>query len=402
MKSFKNILAAFAVGALLLLPVIAPVYQASAAVLMTAPKIQLFDSNGDPLAGGKVYTYSAGTDTPKDTYTNAGGGTANANPVVLDASGRADIWLSGAYKIVVKDSTDATISTTDNVTAFQTGSGNTVTDSTFIIQDNSDTTKQAQFQVSGVSSGVTRTYTLPDANATLLSTGSAVTVAQGGTGLATLTANNVILGNGTSTPSFVAPSTSGNLLTSNGTTWQSTAPPSGLTTIASGNLATGSPTVVDITSIPATYKSLVLYIYNASNSVATRGLTIEIDAGLGLPSTSQRVNFHQIAGTTVTAVAAGQQIAWTTVTQTAAQATHVYLEIPAYQSGPVKFYHGKAKTAATASDWSSGTQTSFWGDLHNGSDASPLTGAVVGIRITWETVSTGVFDGGTYALYGVK
>jgi microcystin-dependent protein len=50
-----------------------------------------------------------------------------------------------------------------------------------------------------------------------------VTVAKGGTGLTTLTANNVILGNGTSTPSFVAPGTSGNLLTSNVTTWQSTA-----------------------------------------------------------------------------------------------------------------------------------------------------------------------------------
>jgi len=53
-----------------------------------------------------------------------------------------------------------------------------------------------------------------------------VTVAQGGTGLSTLTANNVILGNGTSTPLFVAPGSSGNVLTSNGTTWQST---SGLT-----------------------------------------------------------------------------------------------------------------------------------------------------------------------------
>lgn len=58
-----------------------------------------------------------------------------------------------------------------------------------------------------------------------------VTVAQGGTGLTTLTANNVILGNGTSTPSFVAPSTSGNVLTSNGTTWQSTAPAGGVTPI---------------------------------------------------------------------------------------------------------------------------------------------------------------------------
>jgi len=49
-------------------------------------------------------------------------------------------------------------------------------------------------------------------------------VANGGTSLATLTANNVILGNGTSAPTFVAPGTSGNLLTSDGTTWQSTAP----------------------------------------------------------------------------------------------------------------------------------------------------------------------------------
>ena len=49
-------------------------------------------------------------------------------------------------------------------------------------------------------------------------------VTAGGTGLATLTANNVMLGNGTSTPNFVAPSTSGNVLTSNGTTWASTAP----------------------------------------------------------------------------------------------------------------------------------------------------------------------------------
>jgi len=59
-----------------------------------------------------------------------------------------------------------------------------------------------------------------------LSTGVTGTlpVANGGTSLATLTANNVILGNGTSAPTFVAPSTSGNVLTSNGTTWQSTAP----------------------------------------------------------------------------------------------------------------------------------------------------------------------------------
>ena len=57
----------------------------------------------------------------------------------------------------------------------------------------------------------------------LVSTGT-LGVDQGGTGLTTLTANNVILGNGTSTPSFVAPSTNGNILTSNGTTWVSSTP----------------------------------------------------------------------------------------------------------------------------------------------------------------------------------
>jgi len=49
-------------------------------------------------------------------------------------------------------------------------------------------------------------------------------VANGGTGAATLTANNVLLGNGTSALQVVAPGTSANVLTSNGTTWASTAP----------------------------------------------------------------------------------------------------------------------------------------------------------------------------------
>ena len=57
-----------------------------------------------------------------------------------------------------------------------------------------------------------------------------VAVANGGTGAATLTANNVLLGNGTSALQAVAPGTSGNVLTSNGTTWASTAPSGGLPT----------------------------------------------------------------------------------------------------------------------------------------------------------------------------
>jgi len=58
-------------------------------------------------------------------------------------------------------------------------------------------------------------------NVTISSVSTAITPAQGGTGLITIPANNVILGNGTSNVAVVAPGTSGNVLTSNGTTWSS-------------------------------------------------------------------------------------------------------------------------------------------------------------------------------------
>lgn len=68
-----------------------------------------------------------------------------------------------------------------------------------------------------------------------------VLVTHGGTGLTTLTANNVILGNGTSSPLFVAPGTSGNVLTSNGTTWVSSAATSGITQLT-GDVTAGPGT----------------------------------------------------------------------------------------------------------------------------------------------------------------
>jgi len=68
------------------------------------------------LDGGKLYTYEAGTTTPKPTYTDASGNTANANPVVLDVNGSARIWLDvGGYKFVLTDKNDVEQFTEDNI-----------------------------------------------------------------------------------------------------------------------------------------------------------------------------------------------------------------------------------------------------------------------------------------------
>ena len=54
--------------------------------------LQFFDNDGAALSGGKVYTYAAGTLTPKATYTTEAGTVANANPIILDSAGRASIF----------------------------------------------------------------------------------------------------------------------------------------------------------------------------------------------------------------------------------------------------------------------------------------------------------------------
>ena len=74
------------------------------------------DTDGVPLASGKLYTYEAGTTTPKATFTDSSEAVENANPIILDSDGYADLWLGdGTYKLVLKDSNDATIKTLDNV-----------------------------------------------------------------------------------------------------------------------------------------------------------------------------------------------------------------------------------------------------------------------------------------------
>jgi len=86
--------------------------------LAPAPKFQAFTAAGVPLSGGNVYTYATGSSTPLATYTDSGGGTPNANPVILDSRGEANIWFNPAelYRITVTDSSgDAIYGPIDSV-----------------------------------------------------------------------------------------------------------------------------------------------------------------------------------------------------------------------------------------------------------------------------------------------
>jgi len=93
-----------------------------------------------------------------------------------------------------------------------------------------------------------------------------VGVANGGTGQSSLTANNVLLGNGTAAVQGVAPGASGNVLTSNGTTWQSTPPASSATTWStsfktSDQSVTSSTSYVDVTGLTFSFDANGTYAF---------------------------------------------------------------------------------------------------------------------------------------------
>jgi hypothetical protein len=139
---------------------------------------QFFSNTGQPLAGGFIYTYAAGTSAPAATYTSNLGNIANTNPIVLDAYGRVpnEIWLTVgvAYKFVLQDSSAVQIGTWDNISG-AVGSQNIVT------------------SLSGGSTGLTPAT--PSIGAVTLS--GTLNIANGGTGLVGVgTAGQFLTSNG--------------------------------------------------------------------------------------------------------------------------------------------------------------------------------------------------------------
>lgn len=87
-------------------------------------KKQFLDTNGQPLALGKLYSYLAGTSTPEATLTDATSGVPNANPLILDSNGIGEYWLDPAisYKFVLHDANDVPQYTDDNISLLPAGS----------------------------------------------------------------------------------------------------------------------------------------------------------------------------------------------------------------------------------------------------------------------------------------
>ena len=142
---------------------------------------------------------------------------------------------------------------------------------------------------------------------------AAVGVANGGTGATTLTANNVLLGNGTSAPLFVAPGTNGNVLTSNGTTWASTTPASGFSA-AADNTFTGIQTFTGSTSKIAVIPTNIVEPATVSATAATGTIAYDVTTQSVLYYTSNAsanwtVNFRGSSGTSLnTLMTTGQMI----------------------------------------------------------------------------------------------
>lgn len=131
---------------------------------------QYLDDDGNPLAGGKVFTYYSGLGTPATTYSDSTG-TPNTNPIVLDSSGRTQaIYLDAySYKFVLTDSSGVPVGyPIDPVSSTAIGAGGSTLGEIFSFGGNSaaevvDTSYSSGAAVSNLHPG-TAIYQVDSAN----------------------------------------------------------------------------------------------------------------------------------------------------------------------------------------------------------------------------------------------
>jgi len=154
-------------------------------------------------------------------------------------------------------------------------------------------------------------------------TASVLGVASGGTGASTLTANNVLLGNGTSAVQFVAPGSSGNVLTSNGTTW---------TSAAAAAFDSGTLMLFQQTTAPTGWTKQTTHNNKALRVVsgtASSGGSVAFTTAFASQTPSGTVSVTVTAGTLAVGIGT-LAVANTTATGTVGGTTLATSEIPAH------------------------------------------------------------------------
>jgi hypothetical protein len=184
--------------------------------LLSTPEAGAVEFNGDNL----YFTQTSGTTRKKlAAYDDASGATGDV--YYRNSSGQFTRLAAGSTGDLLTIASGIPSWTADIVgKALDNTNTITVKDTNFTLQDDGDATKQLQFQLSGISTGTTRTLTIPNASGTIYVTGSTdVSVADGGTGRSTnTTAYGIIAAGTTATGAMqtIAPGTSGQFLKSAG------------------------------------------------------------------------------------------------------------------------------------------------------------------------------------------
>ena len=238
-------------------------------------------------------------------------------------------------------------------------------------------------------------------NATISSVSTPITVAQGGTGLTTLTSNNVLIGNGAGSVTFVAPGTSGNVLASNGTAWVSQAAGgSGSWVYLSTVTASNAATVSVETTFDSTYDVYALTISGVYSDVFNDTFRAILKVGGVYQTSNYSYNFSNPgSNNSTTYVGKGGTSTYIFIndsqtSNTAARTCDfvMFIHEPASTS-VIKKVHWRGDMISAANNT---IQLSGAGAYY--ASGTPTTTAMTGIRFSMVSGNTT----GTFRLYGIK